>query len=138
MSLKSKGIQGERDLIHRFWGVGWAALRVAGSGSMQFPSPDLLVGNRVRVLAIECKITSDKSKYFEKAEIKDLRVFAEYFGAEPWVAVKFLRQGWFFLGIEDLEETEKSYVLSFERAKSLGLSFEELTSDLGSYGKSQG
>ena len=54
---KRKGTNAERDLIKLFWSVGWAAVRVAGSGSMQFPSPDLLVGNKIRRLAIEVKTT---------------------------------------------------------------------------------
>ena len=46
MSLKSKGINAERELIHKFWGVGWGAVRVAGSGSMRYPSSDILAANR--------------------------------------------------------------------------------------------
>ena len=32
MSRKGKGINAERDLIHKFWGNSWAAVRVAGLG----------------------------------------------------------------------------------------------------------
>ena len=60
MSRKSKGINAERDLIHKFWNVeGWSAVRVAGSGSMKYPSADVLATNKLRRLAIECK-TSKK------------------------------------------------------------------------------
>ena len=66
MSLKSKGINAERELVHMFWGENWACLRIAGSGSIKYPSPDLLVGNSLRRLAVECKTTKDSKKYFEK------------------------------------------------------------------------
>ena len=66
MSFKSKGINGERELVHMFWNRGWACLRIAGSGSSKYPSPDILAGNKLRKLAIECKITKDQKKYFKK------------------------------------------------------------------------
>ena len=128
MSLKSKGISGERELIHLFWENGWAAIRVAGSGSMQFPSPDLLVGNRIRKLAIECKVTKEEKKYFSMDEIKQIKNFSEYFGCEPWIAVKFLRFGWYFINPEDLKTTDSGYVIGKDDAERKALRFEELVS----------
>ena len=91
-----------------FWNKEWACLRIAGSGSIKYPSPDLLVGNGLRKLAIECKITKHQTKYFEHKEILALKKFAEIFGAEPWLAVKFKGQEWFFITPEDLKITEKN------------------------------
>ncbi|MBD3204582.1 Holliday junction resolvase [Candidatus Woesearchaeota archaeon] len=126
MSRKKKGIDAERDLIHKFWGTGkWCALRTAGSGSMHFPAPDILASNIVRKVAIECKVTKDDKKYFPKDEVKQLKNFSEYFGAEPWIAVKFFRTSWFFLNIEDLRETKKSYVINKRNAILKGLSLKE-------------
>ena len=126
MSLKSKGINAERELVHMFWARNWACLRIAGSGSSRYPSPDILVSNKLRKLAIECKITKDQKKYFEKKEILALKKFAELFGAESWVAVKFKDHDWYFISTEDLEETEKSYFTSTTSSKNKGLLFEEL------------
>ena len=126
MSLKSKGINAERELVHMFWSKNWACLRIAGSGSSRYPSPDILVGNKLRRLAIECKITKDHKKYFEKREIEDLKKFAVIFGAEPWVAVKFKDHEWHFVVVDDLIETKKCYVIDTDRAKTKGLLFEEI------------
>ena len=128
MSTKSKGTNAERDLIRKFWASGFAAIRSAGSGSMQFPSPDILAGNKVRCLAIEAKAIRDNSKYFPKEEIKQLLNFSHYFGAEPWVAIKFDRSEWVFVNPEDLDETESSYV--FKKSSKKGLSFEEVTGNI--------
>ncbi len=125
MSLKSRGINAERELVHRFWAAGWACIRVAGSGSSKYPSPDLLVGNARRKLAIECKLTSDTSKYFDKKEIADLRTFATTFGAESWVGVKMEKQ-WSFLNLEDLKETPAGYVANKDIISLKGLTFEDL------------
>ena len=126
MSLKSKGINAERELIHKFWGVGWSAVRVAGSGSMRYPSSDILAANRIRRLAIECKTTKDQKKYFEKKEIEDLKKFADTFGAEPWLAVKFKGNDWYFVTLEDLTETKGGFLIDSENAKNKGLLFEEI------------
>ena len=101
-------------------------MRAAGSGAIQYPSPDVVAGNNLRKVAIECKLTADKSKYFPIEEINALVYFAEKFGAEPWIAVRFLRHPWYFFTIDDMEQTEKNYVVNLELAQRRGLSFEEL------------
>jgi len=130
MSTKSKGINAERELIHLFWQNNWVAVRVAGSGSSQYPSCDVLASNAQRSLAIEAKLTKDPKKYFSKQEISDLRLFAEKFGAEPWIAVKFKRDNWYFLKLGDLEQTINNFVISNQSAKEKGLCFDKLISGL--------
>ena len=126
MSRKSKGINAERDLIHKFWSIGWASVRIAGSGSMKYPSADILATNKLRKLAIECKTSKDPSKYLTKDEVEQLKAFAKIFGAEPWVGVKFDREEWFFLNIEDLKCTGNNFLISVDIARNKGLLFEEL------------
>ena len=127
MGRKTKGINAERELIHKFWSTNkWAALRVAGSGSMRYPSADVLATNKLRKLAIECKTAKKSWKYIEKDAIEQLKEFAELFNAEPYVAVKFNREDWLFLTLEDLEETNKNFMINIEKAKIKGILFEEL------------
>ena len=126
MNAKGKGSNAERDLVHKFWAAKWACFRSAGSGSNQYPTPDLIAGNNLRKLAIEVKITAFERQYFDKKEIEDLRLFGSMFGAEPWVAVKFSRTDWLFLMLEDLEETPKAFVASKTTAERRGLKFEEI------------
>ena len=126
MSRKSKGINAERELISLFWNKGWASIRVAGSGSMKYPSADILASNRLRKLAIECKSSKNKSKYLTKKEVEDLKTFAELFGAEPWIAVRFDRTDWLFVSINDLKDTGQNLLISLEMAKKKGLLFEEI------------
>ncbi len=126
MSKKSRGINAERDLIKKFWANGWAAMRAAGSGSQQYPSPDIIVGREGRRFAIESKLTTEKRKYFPREEIRDLEYFASTFGAEPWLAVKFKGKEWYFFHPEDLIQTEKSYLATEDLASMKGILFEEL------------
>ncbi len=126
INAKAKGSKGERELVRAFNEAGWGCIRIAGSGSSQYPSPDILAGNAVRRLAIECKVTAESKKYFSWKEVEQLRTFSSMFGAEAWFAVKFSGEEWFFFMIEDLEQTGESFVCSTAMASYKGLRFFEL------------
>ncbi len=126
MSRKGKGINAERELIHLLWAKGWAAVRVAGSGSSRYPSPDVLAGNGVRRLAIECKSSGDKRRYLPKDEIEKLLEFSRTFGAEPWIGVRFNKHSWYFIPPEELTKTERHFVIDVEESRKIGLLVEEL------------
>jgi len=121
MNRKGKGCNAERELIHSFWKIpGWTACRVAGSGSMKYPAPDIIAGNATRKLAIECKSTKSKYQYFEKEEIKQLLQYAQMFAAEPWLAIRFDRDKFYFLRPKDLKETQKKFVIDLNSIKEKG------------------
>ncbi|RME77544.1 Holliday junction resolvase [Candidatus Woesearchaeota archaeon] len=128
---KRKGIAAERELLHKFWKIGdCVALRAPASGAMKYPCPDLLVGNAKRRLAIECKVNKGTRQYITKEQIEHLEQFSSIFAAEAWVAIKF--DDWYFIPKENLDMTQKHFVISLERAKLLGFSFEEVTQHLRS------
>jgi len=126
MSHKSVGTKGERDILKMFWDNGWAAVRTPGSCSARFPSPDIIAGKKDRRMVIEAKITKENKKYFEEKEIRELKYFGNLFGAEIWVAIRFKGENWFFINIEDLIFSGKSYSIDKENAKMKGLLFEEI------------
>ncbi|MFH1071946.1 MAG: Holliday junction resolvase Hjc [Nanoarchaeota archaeon] len=126
MNRKAKGINAERELIHLFWNAGWAAFRCAASGAIKYPVPDLIAGNNIRKIAIEAKVTGSTRQYFDVEEIDDLLEFSRRFGSEAWLAVKFFREGFYFIHPEDLDKTEAKFGISLEKAKRKGFRFEEL------------
>lgn len=126
LNSKAKGTRGERELIKIFNESGWSAIRAAGSGSSRYPSPDILAGNAIRRVAIECKVTKDQKKYLSEENVEQLQTFARRFGAESWVGVHFPDEEWYFLTLEDLEKTGNCWAVSVELAKRRGLTAEEL------------
>ncbi len=126
MNTKAKGTKGERELVKVFNENNWVCIRAAGSGSSRYPSPDILAGNAMRRVAIECKVTKDTKKYLLNEEIEQLRTFANKFGAEGWIGVRFPSEPWYFLMLEDIENTGKCWLVSLELAKRKGLEVEEL------------
>jgi len=111
--MKRKGSNAERELVSMFAGIGWAAIRVAGSGSSKFPSPDVLASNGSKVVAVECKSTKSKYQYLEPAQLRQLDTFAKTFNAEPWIAVKFASD-WKFFKPSDLDQKKKSFGITNE------------------------
>ena len=126
MSLKSKGSNAERELLHMFWAKNWACIRSAGSGSMKYPGPDLLVGNLAKRMAIECKTTKGGKIYLNEHDVGQLKDFSRIFDSRPWFAVKFAKKEWRFLGLEDLKKTKTGYVIDSAQIDMYGISFEEL------------
>ena len=124
---KKKGSRNERELFYLFYNSGWMPLRTAGSGSTPIPAPDLLVGNGSRILAIECKSIKGKTKYIENERVEELLTFAQKFGAEPWIAMKFDYQGWFFLKPSELEKTKNGIpTISLKMAQQKALRFQDI------------
>ncbi len=111
-----------------FFDIGAAVIRTAGSGSINIPSCDLLVGKNGKVLAIECKFIKENI-YIKKERIKELKDFSKKFGAEPWFGIKVMNKGWFFLSLDKLEKSSKdNYIISFNIAKNKGLDFDNFIS----------
>lgn len=124
MGGQPKGSNAERELIHMFWQIeGWVACRVAGSGRMPYPSPDVIAGNKQKKLAIECKTTAGDYQYLTKEEVAELIQFSQRFDAEPWIGMKFTREGWFFIKPENLTETNKNFTISRDEIKQKGIEF---------------
>ncbi len=124
-----KGIKFERELIHMFWQEGFAAVRVAGSGSSTYPSPDIIAGNGKKLFAIEVKMRASLPVYLNGEKIRELVMFSNLIRAEPYVALRLLKpkskEKWRFFRVDMLEETGKGYRID-ERNYALGLEFDEL------------
>lgn len=129
--MKSKGSAAERELVAMFWNTNtYSALRIAGSGRMNFPSPDVLAGNGSQIFAIEVKSTKHKSQYIDAEQIQQLKDFAEKFGATPLVAVKFSTK-WHFCSPDDMKQTNSGkHVLHKEKHLHITKQFEEILEQL--------
>ena len=126
MSQKTKGSNAERDLVHLFWANQWTAVRVAGSGSMHYPSPDIIASKNNKTFAIECKSCKTGYQYFDINEIRDLEAFCKKSGYIPLIAIKFDRTEWLLLTIDQLERTAKKIGIKKAVALERGKRFHDL------------
>ena len=127
MGSKEKGSRTERELLNLFHSTGkFAPLRIAGSGCSPLPCPDLIVGGKKRVLAIECKSGKGR-RDIRKEQIEELKTFSKLFGAESWVGVRFDNMPWYFLEIKHLGVSKgKNYFVNHDLVLKKGIKFEEL------------
>lgn len=124
---KKKGSRTERELINLFHSTGlFAPLRIAGSGSSPMPCPDLIVGGKNRILAIECKSGKGR-RDIRREQIEELKTFSKLFGAEPWVGVRFDNMPWYFLEVNKIGKSKgKNYFVDPKLVIKKGLKFDEL------------
>ena len=123
MGNKEKGANAERELLKKFVSEGYMAIRAAGSGILPEPSCDLIAGKRRKKFCIEVKSCKKSKKYLDKKQIESFLIFSEIFKLKPIIAVRFDREGWFFLSPKYLEKTGKGLVVSLERARRKGKRF---------------
>ncbi len=127
MKTKAKGSRTERELIHMLHDAGWGIIRSAGSGSTPLPSTDIIAGNGKRYLSIECKALKAAIKYFDDEEINQVKDFAQRFGAEAWLGLRFNNQPWYFVTPEQLSLSRGGNPsIALEKIKIIGKTFEQL------------
>lgn len=133
------GPNSERELASRGWKHGYATLRAPGSGSIDRPSPDVVLIKAVyrrdygvyekyldtHVVAVELKNNPDGTAHFDKHEIKELNEWAERADADAYAGIKpdmRKHDSWYFIPTVMLNETNKGYSIrkkDHENAKCL-------------------
>ncbi len=116
-----KGADAERELIHKMWELGFAVVRVAGSGATVLPAPDVVALNRERKLAFECKAWSAKNLSIPAGQMEELKKWCSRAGAELYIAWKIPNSGWYFLREGHFNRTGKNYTISRKSALAKAL-----------------
>lgn len=102
-----KGDRRERELVNRLDDAGFAVMRAPASGSATDRDlPDILAGNGEAFYAIEAKSSKGSPIYLDGAEVDALRFFAENFGAEPQIGIRFDEHEWRFFPPDELYVTD--------------------------------
>ncbi len=120
---KEKGANAERELYKMFIDNNWRAVRVAGSGVMENTSCDLIAGKPRKKYCIEVKASKKTSKYITKKQVEEFLIFSQMFGLKPILALRFNREGWFFINPKELEDTGKYWKINLEKARKKGKRF---------------
>jgi len=128
----TRGIDEERSLVNTLWRRGFAVVRAPASGSAtKRPLPDIIAGSRQRGLhfAIEVKATRAETLYVDNDSIHQLVEFAQTFGCEPFLAIRFKGRGksWLFLKPGQLTPTKgQNYRITLEEALAKAIDLKTL------------
>lgn len=128
----TRGISDERALVKLLWKKGFAVMRAPASGSStKMPRPDIIAGNSGKNLqfAIEVKTTHEEVLYMARESISQLVEFAEHFGCQPIVALRFKNRvkSWIFVHPSQLMITPAlNYKITTLEAQRIGLDFKTL------------
>jgi len=127
----AKGDRRERELVNALDDAGFAVMRAPASGSAtERELPDVLAGNGEEFYAIEAKSSEGAPIYLDGDEVEALLFFAQNFGANPRIGVRFDREDWYFFHPGDLHVTDGgNYRVKKETALAEGTDFPELVGD---------
>ncbi|AFL66764.1 Holliday junction resolvase Hjc [Desulfurococcus amylolyticus] len=110
MSNRSRGFSHERDLVRRLWDQGFAVIRAPASGSRarHVKYPDIVAIYHGKIVAMEVKtIKEERTIYVRWEQVEKLQEFSRRAGATPFIAVKFVGSGeWFLIPLEKLALSE--------------------------------
>ncbi|MGC8710710.1 MAG: Holliday junction resolvase Hjc [Candidatus Micrarchaeia archaeon] len=124
MNRYVKGARGERELLSRFAELGFSVIRSAGSGVNSI-SPDIVAIKEGKGFAFECKAW-ESSVAIEPEKFDVLRKWEKNTGLRTFIAWRMNGMGWFFVALDELKQTEKSFRISKKDAIARHRVFEEL------------
>ena len=96
MSSKGKGTAAERELQHALSRLGFAAMRIAGSGSSPLPACDVIAADGNRRFCFEVKSVDAHSLRLSNEQLDELLFVSKRFSAVAVLAVHWERRGWTF------------------------------------------
>ena len=132
-SSKAKGFRVGRELANKFWELGFAVMRGAasGAGARRRFVPDLVVMRNGRILVLELKYRSKSSEIIriELSRVKKLKEFAARAGGRAYIAVKYGKEQWRFIPLDELEKLENDitgFKIKKEQVEKVGLTLRQL------------
>ena len=120
-SMKKRGYDAERELVHMLRDVGYSAIRVPVSAPSREPLPDVFAIKDDAILSIEVK-AQERYAYYKRDQVQKLFEFLEIHKIYPRryavLAAKFKYKGWWF----DIAPKLDDYMIKIDR----GMTWNEL------------
>lgn len=129
MKTGAKGSGAERELLNNLYRLGYSVLRSAGSG-VNGVSPDLIAIKGERGFVFECKFWKGTPR-IEHDKFEELKKWETNTMLEVYLAWKVSRDGWYFIKLDEMKKTPKSYAVQKRPTMKRSRRFEEI---LGSDG----
>lgn len=120
-----KGARSERELLSKFYSLGYSVLRSAGSGVNSLGPDIIAIKDRV-CFSFECKAWEKNRLSLDREGYEKLRKWKENTKFPTFVAWRMNNLGWFFIELEELKEGEKDFSITRKKALEIGRKLEGL------------
>jgi Holliday junction resolvase len=120
-----KGARSERELLNRFYSLGYSVMRSAGSGVNSL-GPDILAIKDGVCLAFECKAWERNRLSIDMEGFEKIRKWKENTKFPTYVAWRMNNRGWYFIELEEMKKGEKDYSITKKKTLEIGRDWERL------------
>ncbi len=120
-----KGARSERELINFFYKLNYSVIRSAGSGVNSL-SPDIIVIKNKQGFAFECKAWDRTSLSIDKDRYQSLVDWETNTGMSTFLAWRMNIKGWYFIKLDEMNETNKHYTVTMTKALTIGRNLDKL------------
>jgi len=106
-----KGARSERELLNKFYEMGYSVMRAAGSG-VNALGPDIIALRKNVCFAFECKAWDRTSLSLEPEQYEKLVEWERNTDSPTsytFVAWKIKSRGWFFIRLDEFTKGERNY-----------------------------
>lgn len=109
-----KGARSERELLNKFYELGYSVIRAAGSG-VNALGPDIIAMKKGTCLSIECKAWSRGSLSLEPDQFLKLVEWEKNTDGQTFVAWKVDYKGWYFIKLDEFSKGSSNYNVTLKR-----------------------
>ncbi len=110
-----KGARSERELLGKFYDLGYSVVRAAGSG-VNALGPDILAIKNGFCLSFECKAWDRGSLSLEPEQFEKLIEWERNSATSTFVAWKIKNRGWLFIRLSEFTKGEKNFNVTMKKA----------------------
>ena len=109
-----KGAASERELLNKFYALGYSVLRSAGSG-VNALGPDILAIKSGVCFSFECKAWDRGSLSLDPDQYNKLIEWERNSASYTFVAWKVKNKGWFFIKLDEFTKAERNYNVTMRK-----------------------
>ena len=109
-----KGARSERELLNKFYELGYSVIRSAGSG-VNALGPDILALRNKEAICIECKAWDRGSLSLDPEQFTKLLEWERNTSFPTFVAWRMNGKGWYFIRLDEFKKNEKNYSVTMKK-----------------------
>ncbi len=120
-----KGARSERELLNKFYELGYSVVRAAGSG-VNALGPDILALKGSFCFAIECKAWDRGSLSLDPDQYQKLVEWERNTTSLTFVAWKISNKGWYFIRLSEFTKGDRNYNVTMRKVMETNRTMEAI------------